>query len=86
VTLRARWVTLSARWVTLRARWVAICQVRETRRMCEMEVQTVKHRATLALTAKNHEIQQFQIELEGILRVAATVPRSNHGGGTRLGR
>jgi len=51
-------------------------QVRETRRMCEMEVQTVKHRAALALTAKNHEIQQFQVELEGILHAATRVPRA----------
>jgi hypothetical protein len=45
-------------------------QVRETRRMCEIEVQTVKHRAALALTAKNHEIHQFQIKLEGILHAS----------------
>jgi hypothetical protein len=52
-------------------------KVRETRRMCDLELDTLKHRAALALEAKNREIRLFQAELEQILQAAAHMRNTN---------
>ena len=45
--------------------------------MCETEVETTKHRSSLALEAKNREIRRFQLELEQILTAAAQMHSMN---------
>lgn len=47
-----------------------VIQMRETQRMCQMEIETVKHHASISIQAKNAEIQRFQVELDSILQAA----------------